>query len=85
MEPYGHEEGTESRGLANLFVVVEFCNSQPVRPIVLQEIGENPEILLDILVDHDAFSLSIGLWMVCCRGVRLYQLWLKKEIIVQPL
>jgi hypothetical protein len=64
MEPHGHKEGTESHGLANLVVVVELCKSQPVHPIVFQEIGENPEVLLDILVD--VFSLSIGLRMVCC-------------------
>jgi hypothetical protein len=59
MESHGHEEGTEARSLANLVVVVEFCQSQPVCPIVLQEVGENPKILLDVLVD--IFGLPIGL------------------------
>jgi hypothetical protein len=45
-----------------LVVVVEFRKNQPVRPIVLQEIGENPEVLLDVLVDM--FGLSIGLRMI---------------------
>jgi hypothetical protein len=62
MKPHGHEEGTEPRGLADLVVVVEFPKSQPVHPIVLQEVGENPKILLDILVD--TFGLSISLWVV---------------------
>jgi hypothetical protein len=70
MEPHGHGEGTETCGLANLVVVVEFRQSQPVCPIVLQEVGENLKVLLDILVD--AFGLSIGLWVVCRQGVRLY-------------
>jgi hypothetical protein len=70
METHGHEEGTETRNLANLVVVVEFRHGQPVRPIVLQEVGENPKILLDVLVD--TFGLSIGLWVIGRRGVRLY-------------
>jgi hypothetical protein len=67
MEPHGHEEGTETRSLANLVIVMEFHWSQPIHPIVLQEVGENPEVLLDILVDM--FGLSIGQWVVCRRGV----------------
>jgi hypothetical protein len=69
MEPHGHEEGAES-SLAHLVVVVKFHKSQPVRPVVLQEIGEDPEVLLNILVDM--LSLPIGLRVVCHQGVQLY-------------
>jgi hypothetical protein len=66
MEPHGHEEGAETRSLADLVVVVEFRQSQPVCPVVLQEVGENPKVLLDVLVD--LFGLSIGLQVISSYG-----------------
>jgi hypothetical protein len=60
MEPHGHVEGTEPRGLANLVVVVEFRKGQPIRPIILQEVGENPKILLNMLVDTFGLAIRLG-------------------------
>jgi hypothetical protein len=37
---------------------------------LLQEVGENPKVLFDVLVD--VFGLTIGLWVVGCRSVRFY-------------
>jgi hypothetical protein len=50
VESHGHEERAETRGFAHLVVVVEFGESQPICPVVLQEVGEDAEVLLDVLI-----------------------------------
>jgi hypothetical protein len=62
------EGGISGCGMDSV-VVGEFGSGQPIGPIVLHEVGVEPEILFQFLIG--AFGLTIGLWMIGSRKGRL--------------
>ncbi len=41
---------------------------EPITPVSLSVVNEDPEVLLDFLVN--VFGLSIGLWVKHCGGIQ---------------
>ena len=62
-------EGRMSGADVNSIVVGEFCNGQPIDPIILMVIDEEMQVLFQLLID--AFSLTVHLRMIRCGGVVL--------------
>ena len=52
-----------------MVVVLELCQGQQVGPVILPLVGEQSEILLQLLVNP--FCLSVSLWMVGRSGCNL--------------
>ncbi len=63
-----NEEGAFARGAMDSIVVCEFGKWQPVGPIVLVIVNEDPEIFLDLLVN--LLGLAIRLRMPGSRCIR---------------
>ncbi len=63
-----YHERTLLRGAVDAIVVHELSEREPVAPICLSMVDKDSEVLLDLLIH--SFSLSVGLWMECRRGIR---------------
>ena len=64
MEAKIREEGRHFRRFVGVVVVGELGEWEPFCPVVLVVVKEDPEVLLQLLID--AFRLSICLWVVSC-------------------
>ena len=52
-----------------MVIVLELSEGNEVRPVILPLIYEEPEVLLQLLVD--LFCLAVSLWVVCRGGSQL--------------
>ncbi len=60
-------EGAVARSAMGPIVVRELCKRQPVGPVTLSVVNEDPEVFLNLLIN--SFSLAICLWMPGGQGV----------------
>ena len=60
-------KGGVACGRVDLVIVGEFSKHQPLGPVRLMVIGENPEVVFDFLIE--LFCLTIRLWVVYSAGV----------------
>ena len=51
----------------DLVIVGELSKRQPLRPVRLMVIGENPEVVFDFPIE--SFHLTIYLWVVHSAGI----------------